>query len=261
MVLPGLILLFDGLLYRTAKKSPHIPTGGVAAVSYRFRRPLVLLFVGLLVGSYLLQTLTPISFGMEPPSQIAEVFPKSNPVVILYDNADSGQLQTLTERLEADPNVTAAVSYPTTLGCSYSAEELAEAVEEMAPDTEFDLDSSMLRLLYYHCYMDGEAPSVTLSALLRFLADDVVTSDTFADQLDETVAQQAETLRSLADGEALTLPMTAEKLAALLQGFGTDIEQNTMELLCLFYGSQKEYDETWTRWRQPATKPWSMAAI
>ena len=78
-VLPTLILQFEKGIERSHKKTPRFHTDRLARFSQKFRIPLTLLFVALLVGSYILHNQTPISFQYTQASQINPFFPKKNP--------------------------------------------------------------------------------------------------------------------------------------------------------------------------------------
>ncbi len=232
-VLPGLILMSHRIIAKTAKREPNIPMKGVAAVSYRFRRPLALLFLVLMVGSYLLQGLTPISFSTGANSEIYQIFTKENDLVVLYNNQDSGSIETLTEQFEDDPNVIALVSYPTTLGKNCTAGEMVDLIQAMAPEEDLDLDEETLRILYYHYFRDGQAPKLTMSQLLNFLADDVAANETFAGQLDPEMLDQIDVMKNLADADQLTQPRTAASMTKFLGQDNLDL--NTMKQLYLLY--------------------------
>lgn len=243
-VLPGLILMSDKLIAKTAKREPNIPMKGVAAVSYRFRRPLALLFLVLMVGSYFLQGLTPISFSTEANSEIYQVFPKENSLVVLYNNQDSDSIQALAEKFEDNPSITALVSYPTTMGKNCTAGELVDLIETIAPAEDLDLDEETLRILYYHYFRDGQAPKLTMSQLLNFLADDVAENETFAEQLDPEMLDQIDVMKNLADANSLTQPMTAAAMTKYLGQDGLDL--STMKQLYLLYFTQNGGADTGT---------------
>lgn len=243
-VLPGLILMSDKLIAKTAKREPKIPMKGVAAVSYRFRRPLALLFLVLMVGSYFLQGLTPISFSTEANREIYQVFPKENSLVVLYNNQDSDSIQALAEKFEDNPSITALVSYPTTMGKNCTAGELVDLIETIAPAEDLDLDEETLRILYYHYFRDGQAPKLTMSQLLNFLADDVAENETFAEQLDPEMLDQIDVMKNLADANSLTQPMTAAAMTKYLGQDGLDL--STMKQLYLLYFTQNGGADTGT---------------
>ncbi|MGN1168205.1 MAG: MMPL family transporter [Lachnospiraceae bacterium] len=232
-VLPCLILLFDRLIWKTKKPVLHISMAKVAAFSYRFRRPLAAAFLVLLCVSIFLQSLTPISFGMTEESEIDKIFPKSNAIVVLYNNKDKDEIQELTDNLEADSNVKSAVSYPTTLGRQYTAEELEDIISDMDIETEMDIDSSLLKLLYYNYYSKGTTASVKMGDLLNFIAEDVVTNKTFAEKLDREMIDNIELMQKFADEDALTSPMNAKELAEFLNQDTLDTDK--IEQLYMLY--------------------------
>ena len=220
--LPGLILLFDGLIMRTAKKALHIPTGGLAAFSYRRRRVLAAVFVALFIGSYFLKNATDTVFTLEANDPIVDIFPTENSLVLVYENQDEDQVAALAETLEDDPYVKSALSYSTTLARARTSRELADAAEELGGQT---IDSSLLNIVYYHRFMDGQLPSIAAGDFLRFLQKDVLSQDTFDEYISQDMRQQAEKLERFSDPQALTTPMDAAELADFLELEESDVRQ------------------------------------
>jgi len=112
-ILPALILYFDHPIERLAKKVPSFPTGALASFSYRFRRPMALLFVALFVFAWVMQSRSDTSYYLSMDDPIAEVFDSSNPIVVLYGNEDEGKVGTMLKELEGDERVASVTSIAT----------------------------------------------------------------------------------------------------------------------------------------------------
>lgn len=240
-VLPTFILGFDKLIERSAKKALHIPMGAVAKFSRKFRYVLAVLFVLLFVGVYIAQQSTGISFTVKTVDPIADVFPKDNMLVMVYENRDEPKVAALADELEAHPSVKQVFGYPNLLGKQYTSAEFADAATDLGAGMGVDtgsvsLDPALLDLIYYH-YHDGSTEPMTMSELLTFLSEDVLGNETFADMIDSEIAARADTLAAFADPANLTVPKTAGELADL---FDMDVE--TVESLLLYYYTQSGTD-------------------
>lgn len=236
-VLPGLILICTKLIQKTAKKVPHIPMGGLSRFSYKFRLPVAIAFVILFAGSYILQGGTQTAFTLASEDPIAEIFPNTNTLVLVYHNEDDDIVTKLAEELvDKDDQVKAAVSYSTMLGKQYSAEELADSLSTMSDD--LSLDPELLKILYYDYYCANENVTMTASELLHFLADDMLTNDLVADQLDGDMVDKIDLMMEFADADKLTEKKTIGELADI---FGMDADQ-VEKLMLLYYTSHDGAD-------------------
>ncbi|MDR2043621.1 MAG: MMPL family transporter [Clostridium sp.] len=238
-ILPGLILLFDKAIRKTAKPVPHIPLGGLAKFSFRGRHILACAFVVTLVGTFFLQRATELTYSLTAEDPIADVFPKKNTILMLYRNADEERVAEIAEQLEKDPHVKSSSGYASTLGRPYTAEELTDVLEDMGSDLA--LDPAMLRILYYDYYTHGKIDPVEAGEFLRFVADEVAADETFAGQIPDDLKEHSDSLSKFSDAAALTRPMSAAELAGF---FGMEPDQ--AEKLLLYYYTQNGGVDTGT---------------
>ncbi|MDR0294526.1 MAG: MMPL family transporter [Oscillospiraceae bacterium] len=213
-VLPGLILFFDKAIRKTAKKELHIPTKGLASASRRFRGVFTAGFILLFVVSFIIQGYTGTAFTLERKDPIAGIFTPVNTIVLVYGNTDDNAVTAIAETLEADPRVKSAASYSTTIGKAYAAGELAGFIDGMGIEAE--LDATLLNILYYDYFNNGETPAVTAGDFINFIADDVITNRTFSDYMDSGIQDSIDGMKKFADKNALTAPMNADDLSAFL---------------------------------------------
>lgn len=238
-VLPGLILGCDKLIQKTGKRELPIRMNWLAAFSYRFRRVLAVSFVVLFVGAYFFQGNTKIAYTLEEENPIAEIFPASNAIVLLYENGDDDSVTKIAEELEQKPFVKSALSFSTTLGKPYRAEELADAIRDMTD--EMVVDPSLLAILYYNYYTGGELPSIPLGEFLHFIAEDVVENQAFSEYMEGGIREEIHRIETFADAGTLTRPMNAAELADFL-----DIGEDEIRQLLLYYVIQNGGAETGT---------------
>ena len=210
-MLPGIILACDKIITKTAKKSLYIPTGWAAKFSHKMRYAMMVLFVLLFIGSYILQQQTGIAYTLVKDDAIAEVFPKSNTLVMVYENQDEDKVNELIADLEKDKKVSSIMGYGTILGKPYTSSELAGELGNMGED--ISLNSGVIDMLYYDYYKDGKTGTMTAGEFLSFISDTVMNDETFSDFIDDDMKENVDMLNKFADAEALTKPMNAEELA------------------------------------------------
>lgn len=227
-VLPFLILISDKLIQKTAKRSLDVPMDKTAAFSYRFRHVLTALFAVLFIGFYYLQGNTETAYTLANDDPIADIFPSSNMLVLVYDQQDEKKAAELAEELEKDPNIKQLMGYTNTLEKSYTAEELTDAMDGF--DSDMELNASLLHLLYYDYFTDGELLPVTAGDFLKLISGDVMENEAFADYFDQEMEDKAGLIRKLSDADSLTNPMNAEELAAF---FDMDVD-NIKQLFWLY---------------------------
>lgn len=234
-LLPALILACDGAIQRMAKPVLHVPTGRLAAFERRARIPITLAFALMFGGFYVLQGETPTAFTLERDDPIAEVFPPTDTLAIVYDNRDEDGAARLAEWLEGNPHVKQVLGMPTTLDKPLTVGELAADLADMEGAAE--IDEGLLRMVYYHRFEGGATPSLTAAEFLSFLADDMLADPELAGSLDGDPDEMAAVLRKFADPQALTTAMTASQLADFF-GLGTSQAEQLLLLNAIETGRQ-----------------------
>lgn len=227
-VLPSLILMSDKLTTKLRKKYLHIPMGGYAKFTAKFRYVIGVVFVCVFIASAMLKGGTEITYSLETSNKVDEVFPSDNAVVMLYDLSDEAAAQKIATEIEKDENVTSATGYYNTLGKSYSSDELAELVEEM---DEGDTTSSMLKLVYYDYYAGDKDLKIKISHILEFLLAD---EGALSGKMDEESKTQMATFAAFTNEDTINKPLGAEKLAELL-----GIDEQTVSQLMAMSGSNQ----------------------
>ncbi|MDO5559669.1 MAG: MMPL family transporter [Oscillospiraceae bacterium] len=235
-ILPGLILIFDKIIAKTSKPIINIPMNGISKLSYRSRKAAVPIFAVVLVGSYLLSTLTPIEFAMSATTPITEIFPANNTVVVLYNNEDEDKISALADRFSDRDYVRSSMSYPSTLGKEMTAGEMADSISELSPGQ--DIDEEMLKILYYKYYSGSDIPDVKLDDLINFICDDILTNKTFADKIDSSISDNIELLKKFSDAGRLKTRMTAEEMTGFFDI--SQLDKDTVMSLYMLYFSENE---------------------
>lgn len=226
-ILPGFILICDKLIAKTAKKALHIPMGGLARFSFRFRRVIAVAFIGIFIGSYILQAMTNISYQLETDDPIVEIFPSSSTLVLMYDNSDEEAVANAADQLESMDNIKNITGYSTTLGKGLTSSALSDMISEMGSDME--IDSTMLDIIYYD-YFNGKLTPITVSEFINFIAEDVMKNSSFSEYLGPEVTDNFDMMMKLADKDKLTAPLSAEEIAEFFE-----LNSNDIKKLFLYY--------------------------
>ena len=236
-VLPALILICDRILIKTAKSEPHIPMEWAAKFSHKFRLGLTAVFIVLFAGFYILQSYTGIAYTLVKDDAVAHVFPKSNTLVVVYENKDEEKLGNLIDKLENDKNVTSVMGYGTVLGKPYTSNELVGVIGEMSSD--ITLNSAMINMLYYHYYNNGEVGTMTIEEFLSFISETVVNDDMFAGYINEDMMANMDRIGMFANKAELQKQRVPAELAAML-----GIDESMVQTIFVLHNAQDVSDKT-----------------
>lgn len=242
VILPGLILTFDKLVQKTAKKIPEIPTKGISCFCFKYRNVLLVVFVLLFGGAYILKDSVEYSYTMTKVDPVAEVFSKGMSTVVVYENKDEERISKLGEEIEKDDKVDTVVNYSTTLGKEYTARKLSKELEDIDDfDMDVEMDESLINMIYYYHYKDGKISAVTMSDFIDFITEDVMNHEAFSEQLDDNIKDQIDDMKRFASAKKLQEPMTIKEMADFF-----DMEREDCEKLFLFYYIKKGGIDTGT---------------
>lgn len=147
-VLPAMVLRCDKLITRTEKPMLRISTAGLARAEMRFRVPLAILFVCIFVGSWFLEKQTTISYSVEWPTTITEIFPPRNQMLLLYRTDDEEAFLPIAARVAKEPDVRSCLCYPSLALQPRTAAELGE-LAALVPGMKDTLPDGALDLVYY----------------------------------------------------------------------------------------------------------------
>jgi predicted RND superfamily exporter protein len=227
ILLPVLILGFDKWLEKSKKKSPNIPMGKLAGFSYKARFVTPVLLVVLFVSFYILKGSTGITFTDMSIDPIAEIFPKDNTIVMVYNNQDENSIENIINEIEEDDHAKSIIAYTNTLGDERTPSDMVEAIAEMNDDVKIDIE--LIQMLYY-LYHDGQLPSISAENFIEFIKNNVMMNETLSEYIDEGMNENIDYIEKYASKETLTTKMTAKEMAEFFEMNAEDISQ-----LYLFY--------------------------
>ena len=178
-VLPSLILISDKWIVKTRKKALHIPTAGCSRFEYRRRFILLIVFLVLFAGAFILKNNTQILYMLQMNNAVEAKFEEQHSLVLLYEAKDRDRIAEALEPLEQDEHVTGVTAYCNTLGKAYRADEITSLFSgENAPD------ASLIKLVYMDKFSDLEDKS----AMSLFMASRTAYDDTWAMTPEELIS-------------------------------------------------------------------------
>ncbi len=231
-VLPALLLIFDEKIEDTEKNELHLPMGLLSKVQYKIRKPLAVFFAILFVVTALLQSTTKIVYSISPEDPIADVFTPSNPVILLYDNEDEANARKVIEEFENKDVVKNVMSYSNTLGKEFTSSGIMSMIDDMG--IPMTIDSSLIDLVYYTYFNDGNTLPMTISQVVNFIKYNVMNNDMFSSFISGDMKNSVDKMELFADSKNLTTPMTAEEIA---NNFSMDAGQ-VRQLMVLYFGTK-----------------------
>ena len=189
--LPGIVILADRLVERSAKKTPHVSMERLSRFSCRRRFVLACAFVAMLAAFYVLQGNTQIAYTLAKVDPIADIFPAENPLVIVYENKDEDRMAELAGTLETRDGVTQVLGYPGIFEKAYTAEELSGALSGLggsmgiaAGEEIGGFDPSMLETVYSLRFAGSPLPAseqkMTIPELFGYVHDTLLNNRLFS---------------------------------------------------------------------------------
>ena len=188
-VLPGLIVMGDRLIERSAKKTFRFSMDRLARFSCRHRVLLSIGFVVLFAVFAILQGTTPVTYTLAKVDPIAETFPPDNPLVIVYENKDEDAMAQLAERVARYDRVMQVISWPGLFGRAFGADELPAALAgfsalDPAAGDGFSMDPAMLQMIYLLRFSDSGLPAgerkMTIPELMDYVQGTLLNDPRFA---------------------------------------------------------------------------------
>ncbi len=174
-ILPALILGCDRAIRATAKPTLHPERAmtGLARFSMRARYVTCVAFALLFAVAYIAQANTGVSYTLAKEDPIAQIFPRTSTVVLVYSNDDEDAVATHIDEIEGAQGVEAVNAWGNTLGRAYSASELQQVMKEYGDQAgDLGMDSSTINIVY-SLYASGEdIDSMSKLALLKLYKAD-----------------------------------------------------------------------------------------
>ena len=130
-------------------------------------------FALLFAVAYIAQANTGVSYTLAKEDPIAQIFPRTSTVVLVYSNDDEDAVAAHIDEIEGAQGVEAVNAWGNTLGRAYSASELQQVMKEYGDQaSDLGMDSSTINIVY-SLYASGEdIDSMSKLALLKLYKAD-----------------------------------------------------------------------------------------
>ncbi len=110
------------------------------------------------------------------------------------------------------------------------------------------IDIEELNLVYGLYNYKNVATSQTISVkdFITFLKDDVMKNDKYSSNFDDETSKKVNTVDSIINASINNVQYSKDEIFAILSDLTNSLDKNTVDLLYIYYGSSKDYNEEWT---------------
>lgn len=118
----------------------------------------------------------------------------------------------------------------------YSSEEMSNLL---------GIDKTSLDLVYGLYLSKTQEQTITLKELIDFVVDDVMNNEEFSNNFNNDSRNKLQTVRGIINSSLNGTKYTKDETIGILNNLSNDLDNNTIELVYLYYGSAKEYNKDW----------------
>ena len=121
----------------------------------------------------------------------------------------------------------------------YSSQELGNLLE---------INTSDLNLLYglYSSKYINTNPSMSLKEFVDFILNDVIKNPEYSSNFDDKTKTELNTINSIMEASLNNTKYTRNEIFAILSNLADNLDKDQVDLLYVYYGSSKEYNNDWT---------------
>ena len=120
----------------------------------------------------------------------------------------------------------------------YNCEELSSLLNINKDDLK------LLYGLYSSKYVNSNF-TISLNEFINFLLKDVVTNPEYSSNFDSEQIANLNTVNGIMKNSIIGTKYTSNEIFGILSNLSDKVERNTVEILYTYYGSSKEYNNTW----------------
>ncbi len=103
---------------------------------------------------------------------------------------------------------------------------------------------NLLYGLYSSKYINTNL-TISLKHFVNFLLNDVITNPEYASNFDDKQISKLNTVNGIMNNSLNNVKYTSDEIFAIISNLTTGIEKNTVEILYTYYGSNKQYNDSW----------------
>ena len=99
--------------------------------------------------------------------------------------------------------------------------------------------------LYYSKYVNPNQ-TISLKEFVVFLLNDVITNPDYSSNFNEDSKSKLKTINGIMNSSLNDIEYTKDEMFAIITNLTDDLDKNMVDLLFVYYGSEKQYNEDWT---------------
>lgn len=226
-VLPGLILIFDKWIQKTKKKSFSMKFNKLGNISYKFRFVFLIIFLILFIGSYFLKGNLGIYYIDSSNDAIAQVFPKSNEIAIIYNNKDEEKVSNYARKLEENEKLDSVLCYGNTINDSIKYDQMNDKLKDLGVNT--NIEDYLVKLIYYKKNTD-ETNTIGFNELITFINEEVYNNSDI--EIEQEQRDEVDKLSYFTDKDSINRARNINDLSNIL-----GIDSSLIKDLIIYYNS------------------------
>ena len=230
-VLPALILMFDKLIAKTKKKSPHFKMDFLGILSYKIRYVAIVLFIGAFGISYFWKGNLGISYTQTGADEVAKVFNTTNQIALVYKSEDEKEVSKYLKEIESQENVDEVLGYGNTINEKLTYDKLNQKFEDLEADTQ--VENYLLKIVYYNYYNKDEDNTMSFNEFVNFVKKDVYKNKEVADKIDKETKNNIERLSNFTNKTSINKKRTISEISNIL-----DISKEDVKDILIYYNSK-----------------------
>ena len=230
-MLPFLILAFDKLITKTHKKSFTIKLDKLGSFAYKFRYIYLVLFLVILVGSYLLKGNLGIFYTSSEVSEVEKYFPVNNQMAIVYEKSLEDEVTSFCNTIKDNKYVNDTLCYGVTIDEPLLYSEVNPKLEELDNDTK--IEDYLLKIVYYHYHNPKENNKISLNNFLNFIESNVYKNKKMNSHVSKSMKENITKLENFTSANNINKKRTPEEIMNIL-----NIAKDTYDDLIILYNTK-----------------------
>ena len=155
---------------------------------------------------------------------------------VLEHKNDSILKSNLTSNTTSTLELLQAVMNSTINNTKYSSQSMSSLL---------GIDKSRLDLIYGLYVSKTQEQTISLNVLVDFLTNDVMNNEDYSASFDNESKTKLQTVKSIMKASLNETKYTKDEMIGILKELSNELEDDTLELVYLYYGSDKEYNSNW----------------
>ena len=232
--LPALLLLFDKIIEKTAKKTINFKMDFFGKCAFSFRKFALPAFLVIFAGAFMLKGSTVIDFTTAQNNKINSVFEETNQMALVYDGKMDEEVTKICKEYAERDDTTRVLCYGNTINEPEHYNEILPKINELGTK-EVDTEEYIIKALYYRYYRNVDNHTVSLSDFVRFLEQDVFPNEHFADEVDSDLVSKVNQLSYFVYQDKVNQPRTKDEIANIL-----DVEPSKLDDVFVLYLAEQD---------------------